>query len=125
MDRNHVLVCVTRQKTCERLIIEGHNLADELNAALSVLHVAKPGINFLGNPIEGDALEYLYKISSEHGADMTLLRADDVLGAISAHADKLQANCVVMGRSKGHDNWDMTNDFLIRRPDLDVHIILT
>lgn len=125
MDKNHVLVCVTRQKTCERLIIEGRRLATELCAGLSVLHVAKIGINFLGNPIEGDALEYLYKISSEHEADMTLIRADDILGAISAHADKLSANCVIMGRTKGHDNWDMTNDFTALRPDLDVRIVLT
>lgn len=38
-----VLVCVTDQKRCERLIVAGAELAEEIGARLVVLHVARPG----------------------------------------------------------------------------------
>ena len=44
-----VLVCVTGQKSCERLIEEGASIAQEHNIELSVVHVAKTGNNFLGS----------------------------------------------------------------------------
>ena len=40
MEKKHVLVCVTGQKTCERLIAEGGRLAEELGAELSVVHAS-------------------------------------------------------------------------------------
>ena len=93
-----VLVCVTRQKTCERLIVEGARMAQELGAQLHVIHVAKVGDNLLGNPSESEALEYLYQISKDHGADMTMIRSNEVAATISAHARKVSAVAVVMGR---------------------------
>ena len=42
-----VLVCVTGQKTCEALILEGARIAAEEGASMSVLQVEKLGANIL------------------------------------------------------------------------------
>lgn len=97
----HVLVCVTGQKTCEALIVEGSRIAKENECGLSVLHVVKPGASLLGNAKEGEALEYLYKIATEHDADMAMIRSDDVENTIARQAEKLHCDYLVIGKSSG------------------------
>jgi K+-sensing histidine kinase KdpD len=124
MGKEHVLVCVTGQKTCETLILEGAALARQMGAQLSVLHVAGKGLNFLGNPVEGEALEYLYRVSSENGAAMMLIRADDVLGTIIAHAEQIGATQLVMGHAREHSGRDVQDELVKLKPDLRVHTVL-
>ena len=63
---NRVLVCVTKQKTCERLIKTGARLAKEAgDAELLVVHVLHRDDNILGNMMQGDALEFLFQISKQ------------------------------------------------------------
>ena len=94
---SRVLVCVTGQKSCARLIHDGAEIAAEEGASLSVVHVAKMGSNFLGSASEAEALEYLFAISKSHSADMMLLRNDDVVHTIAAHARRIGATIVVLG----------------------------
>ena len=42
---------------------------------LYVLHVAKGRAQLLGDQSEADALEHLFKISHQYGANMVMLRA--------------------------------------------------
>lgn len=92
-----VLVCVTVQRTCERLIRAGAELAAERACQLSVVHVARTGQHFLDSDDEASALEYLFQVSRENGADMTLLHSDDVCKAIIAAAKKCNAGVIVLG----------------------------
>ena len=69
---NKVMVCVTGQLTCERLIRHGAQIAKDEMAELSVVHAAMRIESILGNPHEGEALEYLFSISKQFGADMTI-----------------------------------------------------
>ena len=85
---DHVLVCVTGQKSCGRLIEEGARIAAETGAELSVVHVAKMRDNFLGSASEAEALEHLFNISKSYDADMMLLRNDDVINTLASHARK-------------------------------------
>ena len=94
-----ILICVTRQKTCEHLITYGAELAKTLSAELFVVHSVRVGDTFLGNPLEGEALEYLYSISSGVGAEMTVLRSEDVSGAIADYAGEIGASCLIIGKS--------------------------
>ena len=94
---SRVLVCVTGQRSCARLIHDGAEIAAEEGASLSVVHVAKMGSNFLGSASEAEALEYLFAISKSHSADMMLLRNDDVVHTIAAHARRIGATIVVLG----------------------------
>ena len=121
MEKEHVLVCVTVQKSCERLVQCGAERAKERDAQLSVLHVAPPGVNILGNPEEGEALQYLYSISSEYGADMTMLRAEDVVQAIADQARKVGATLVVMGQSRRRGARDIAGEVALSLPGAEVY----
>ncbi len=102
-----VMVCVTRQKTCERLIKIGARVAKESKHGISVVHVVKTGENFLGDPHEGEALDYLFRISKESGADMTVLRSENVLDTLIEYAKKNLVADIVLGespQSKGEIN---------------------
>lgn len=97
-----IMVCVTRQKTCERLICHGAALADG-STRLEVVHAVKTDALFLGNESEGEALEYLFAVSRQYGADMTLLRTEDVLLALVNHAREQNAVMVVLGEPAATD----------------------
>lgn len=94
-----VMVCVTRQLSCERLIREGAQLAQEKNLPLKVVHVVHPDANFLGNPHEGEALDYLFTIAKQHNAEISLLKNHDVLESLAHYAQENHAAYIVTGQS--------------------------
>lgn len=124
MKETRVLVCVTGQKTCERLIAEGHRLAIEREEELSVLHVARKGGGLMGSASEAEALEYLFKVSSERGADMTVIRSDEVVRTVEKHAKKINASLIVLGAPR-HGSRDLTADMRAHMPDAEFHIVYT
>ncbi len=93
-----VIACVTGQKTCERLIKHGAALAKIENGELAVVHVARFGFHFLGNPCEGEALEYLFEAAKAVNAEMTVLRSDDFVSAIARYAYKHDITHMVVGK---------------------------
>ncbi len=97
---NNIMVCVTMQLTCKRLIEKGKELQKDTGGNIFVVHVAKDGDNFLGNPSEGEAIDYLYNISKDAGAQMTVLRAENLEGAICTFAKENHIGMVVLGSPK-------------------------
>lgn len=93
------MVCVTQQKTCDRLIKYGHDLLGQDKGELFIIHVSHPNIKFLGHPKDGDALEYLYEKAVEYGANLTVVRSSDVLGTLVSLVDKNQITHVILGES--------------------------
>ena len=93
-----IMVCVTRQKTCERLIQIGRKLVNG-EGKLTVVHVIKAEANVLGNPDEGEALEYLFQVSKQPGANIAALRSDDILNTLLDYAKKNHITEIVMGES--------------------------
>lgn len=93
----NVMVCVTQQKTCARLIRNGARLKDKIDGELFIIHVVKDGLNFLGNQREGEALEYLFNKSKEVGADMTVLRSHNVTEALVGFAKDRKIRHIVLG----------------------------
>lgn len=96
---NNIMVCVTRQKTCQRLIDCGKALMENEQDQLFVIHVAGEDEKLLGDTQEGEALEFLYEKAKEAGASLTVERSSDVLRTLISIADKNQANRVVVGES--------------------------
>lgn len=94
----NVLVCVTKQKTCERLIKAASKLRAK-DGNLRVLHVAKNSWNILDNTRESEALEYLFKVSKEYNADMTMLRSDNISKTIADFARNNGIDLIVLGQS--------------------------
>lgn len=118
-----VLVCVTGQKSCERLIVAGARIAQAEGVILNVLHVVRPDGNVLGFQNEPEALEYLLKVSVEHGASMYVRRSDDVIGSIEYAAKNEQAQVIVAGRAANYSGWDMLDELKLRLPGVRFEII--
>lgn len=93
------MVCVTQQKTCDRLIRFGHEFLGDESGELFIIHVTHYEINFLGNSKEGEALEYLYEKTLEFGANLTVVRSNDVLETLSDLVEKNKITHIVVGES--------------------------
>ena len=98
-NENNIMVCVTKQKTCEKLIQSGVKIKEQRDGDLFVVHVAPTGWNFLGNSQEGEALDYLFEISKAVGADMTVLRSSEVVKTIVDFCEKNNITIIVLGES--------------------------
>ena len=118
-----VLVCVTGQKSCERLIVAGAEIARRENVPLNVLHVVSTGGNVLGFVNEPEALEYLLKVSVEHGASMYVRRSDDVISSIEYAAKNERVQVLVAGRAADYKGWDLLDELKLRLPGVRFEIM--
>lgn len=120
----NILVCVTQQKTCERLIIKAANLKDELKGKLFVIHVAKNEWNFLDNAKEGEALEYLFGISKSVGANLSVLKSDEIVKTIAEFVKENRINCIVMGESPSdHKENNFYNELKKSLHNVEIYVI--
>ena len=99
MKAKNILVCITQQKTCERLIRNAAELRNEYRGNLFVIHVVKNDLNFLDNAKEGEALEYLFDISKSAGANLFVLKSDEIPLTIATFAEENKIDCIIMGGS--------------------------
>ncbi len=93
----NIMVCVTQQKTCDRLIYEGAELLKDEEGELFVIHVAQEGFNFLGHSKEGEALEYLFDKAKKYGANLTVIRSMDILQTFCDLVDKNNITHIILG----------------------------
>lgn len=122
MKSGNVLVCVTGQLSCERLIVAGARLAEQAQAGLYVLHVARNGNKVLGYANEAEALEYLLQVSVSHGADMLVVRENDIQAAIVKKVRDLNVTKLVAGRAANYSGWDMLDELKLQIPDVEFEI---
>lgn len=99
MKAKNILVCITQQRTCERLIRNAAELRKEYRGNLFVIHVVKNNLNFLDNAKEGEALEYLFDISKSAGANLSVLKSDEIASTIAGFAEENKIDCIIMGDS--------------------------
>jgi K+-sensing histidine kinase KdpD len=125
-DEQTVLVCVTGQKTCDRLIKTGAQLAAGFLAPLLVVHVAPAGAPLLGSSTQSEALNYLYSLSCEVGAEMAVLRAPDTLERLIQYAQEQHVAHIVIGagRPDGPDRRDVASLLRMRLPHIQVHVVI-
>jgi K+-sensing histidine kinase KdpD len=95
----NILVCITQQKTCERLIRKAAEHKNKSKGDLFVIHVAKNESNFLDNAMEGEALEYLFGISKSVGASLSVLRSDNIVNTIVDFSNENKIGYIVLGES--------------------------
>lgn len=89
-----VLVCVTGQYDCDRLIEAGFELAVESGRDLHVLCVHTP-TNDLTH--FSDEVEYLYRTSKDLGADMTVMFSENAPRCAADFAHKMNARHLITG----------------------------
>ncbi len=107
----NIMVCVTRQMTCQRLIDFGKQLMGDEGDSLHIIHVAKSDYNFLGNPEEAKALDFLYEKARDAGAELTVLKSDDILDTLSELVRQNAITKVVVGENPDKS---VNNGFLMR-----------
>ena len=87
-----VLVLVTDQMSCERLIVAGNRLAKEKKLTPEVLNICHAGSE--SDPF---ALEWLYRVSRENGAPMTVAYSEKPERTLIEQLRRKQPQVVVTG----------------------------
>lgn len=95
----NVMVCVTQQKTCDRLIRYGHEVLNGQDGEVFIIHVAPKDFKILGSSEEGEALDYLYGKAIEYGANLTVVRSNNILETLVDLVEKNQITQVILGKS--------------------------
>ena len=116
-----ILVCVTRQKACERLIRAAAELKKEY-VALYVIHVTKESWNFVDNARDGEALEYLFSLSKSYGADLTILNSDRIPETIAQFAEHYGIQLIVIGEGPDNSADSFKNRLSALLADTDIQI---
>ena len=96
-----VLVCVTAQQSCKRLIDEGCEIAKREGLTLHVLSVHNPRKDFAGSAQE---YEYLCDAAKGYSADMTILFERNAPTAAAGFARKVNAQKLITGMPDGRPN---------------------
>jgi len=86
------IVCVTDQRSCDRLIRAGRRVADLSGTELSVINVVRPE-----HYQDAESMEYLFSVSKENGAEMVLLYSDDISKAIIRYIKQSKVSCLLTG----------------------------
>lgn len=98
--KRRIMVCVTQQKSCERLIERGHELCRKGgHDELFVIHVVKENWKYFGQMRESDALEYLFDIVKHYEANLSVMKASDIESTLKQFAEEKAIDVVVMGES--------------------------
>lgn len=93
-----MMVCVTQQKNCEKLIKKGVELKDKYDE-MYIINVVKEHENFLYDQSDSEALEYLFSVARKADADLTVIRDDDVIKTLADYALKNNVGYIVLGVS--------------------------
>ena len=118
-----VLVCVTDQMSCGRLIRYGRKRADETGSLLRVLHVRTREKTMMGNPDITSALNDLYSQAREAEADMEIVSSQDVEGTIAEYARKNHASLVVLGETPRDRYPPMSDRLSPRLPGMPMEVV--
>ena len=103
-DPSTVVVCVTAQRDCEKMIKIACEIAKNMNATLEVLNIS-PSTELSGE-VCGN-LDYLYTTAKKYGAQMTIHFNSDPIIAAAAHIARVRA-CRLVAGVPG----DNTSDFI-------------
>ena len=116
-----IMVCVTGQRACDRLISRGFARRDE-GSKLHVVHCVQTGRHFLNSEDESDAIEYLFTAAQLAGGDLTMLRTDDVEDALVDYANENGVELIIMGAP--HESGDTIVARLQRRlPEIEFDVV--
>ena len=119
----NIMVCVTGQKSCDRLIQRAIAYDRHSPSTIHVVHCVQTGRKFMNSIDESDAIEYLFTAAQVAGADMTMLREDKVEDAVVNYAKNNSINLIIMGASP--DSGDSVVARLQHRlPDIEFDIVM-
>lgn len=100
--RQSIMVGVTSQKKCDRLIRKGKELL-ATGGELSIIHVADTKFSNFDTTREGEVLDYLYESALQHSANLMIIRASNVIDTIEKLIKNNNVDCFVIGESREVD----------------------
>ena len=124
-ERIDIMVCVTRQRSCERLIKRAVSMNEDVGGSIGVVHVAGLDENLMGNPDEGDALDILFSVSKNNGAQMHMLRSDDLTSTLIEFAKEHNVKILILGQSQttGTKVKSIEEAFYKHLPNVEQHVL--
>ena len=113
-DQAPVMVLVTMQRTCARLIRSGAEMAMKKGVPLKVVHVAaKRDEAPETSAIDAQTLDYLYALAGEVNAEMCVLSTEVPVVAMADYAQEHGVKHVVMGNGEyAHSIAETLSSFL-------------
>ena len=96
-----ILVCVTGQRDCDRLIHAGKKIADDQSVPLQVLCVQPTSAGF---DADCEELEYLRQTAKNANADMSVYFHDDAPLMAVGYAKSIHATHIVTGMAEAPVN---------------------
>ena len=96
----NVMVCVTQQRTCDRLIKFGHEMLTDQGGQLHIVHVTGIRNDTYEDDNSKTALAYLYTRAEAYGAQLTIEESDDVVETLVDLVREHQITHIVMGESR-------------------------
>lgn len=112
-----ILACVTSQFNCDRIIETAKHIAEESDSELRVLSILRPTTDYAK---VSDQIEYLYLVSKEFGADMTVLFNDNPPKAVADFVKSNNVNRIVTGMHDGGER-----SFLVSFNEISPHTSIT
>lgn len=100
-------------------------MSKELSGSIGVVHVAGKNENLLGNPDEGDALDILFSVSKYNGAQMNMLRSDNLTGTLVEFAKTHKVKALILGQpmATGNKVKSIERAFKKHLPEIEIHIL--
>jgi K+-sensing histidine kinase KdpD len=114
-DKTAILVCVTGQRDCDRLIRAGRKIADERSTPLQVLCVLPTSSGF---DTSCEELEYLRQTSRDAKAEMTVYFNDDAALVAVGFVKQIGAIHIITGMAEAPVNGfvEIIHNFLPKVP---------
>ena len=94
-EKSPVMVLVSMQKSCARLIRAGADMAMKQGCPLKIVHVRSAADGQDG--IDAQVLNYLYALANEAGAEMCVLTAEVAVTAMVDYAKENSVKRIIMG----------------------------
>ena len=85
--------------------------------------MALNGLKFLGNSKEGEALEYLFGISKSVGAELNVLRSDNIQKTIVEFAKEHKITDVIVGEPPQDNSSDIISELKHKLNNAEIHIM--
>ena len=102
-EKSSVMVLVSMQKMCARLIRAGADMAIKQGCPLKIVHVSAANGQDGQTPIDARVLNYLYALANEAGAEMCVLSAEVIVTTMVDYAKEHDVKLIVMGKGENAD----------------------
>ncbi len=101
MKKTNVMVCITDQKKCDRLIYNAMEHIDHEESEIFVIHILKEGV--IADRESAEALEYLIGLCNEYAATVSVIKSNDIRKTLIEFAKDKNVNKIIMGESRQAD----------------------